>query len=255
MKERMNRISAFAERCFLELVRDPLAYVFALGFPLVMLAAMTVLNESIPPEAGMNLFRIDNLAPAVYVFGLTFLMLFAAILVSGDRAEAFLVRLYISPMRRADFLLGYALPVVLLAVLQGIITLSAALGVAFLTDVPLTPAGLLAVIPVSLPAILLFIGFGLLFGALFNPKAAPPLSSVMISAASFLGGIWMDLDTFPADGVFAAVCNVLPFRHAVDAARLAMAADFTGIGGHLAVVLAWTAAVWLAAVPAFRNRL
>jgi len=83
MKERIFRISAFAERCFLELVRDPLAYVFALGFPLVMLAVMTVLNESIPPEAGMNVFRIDCLAPAVYIFGLTFLMLFAAILTTG----------------------------------------------------------------------------------------------------------------------------------------------------------------------------
>ena len=255
MKERIFRISAFAERCFLELVRDPLAYVFALGFPLVMLAVMTVLNESIPPEAGMNVFRIDRLAPAVYMFGLTFLMLFAAILVSGDRAEAFLVRLYISPMRRTDFLTGYAVPIVLLAVLQGIITLVSAAGIAALTDVSLTLTGVLAVIPVSVPSILLFIGFGLLFGALFHPKAAPPLSSVVISAASFLGGMWMDLDSFPQDGVFAVVCNVLPFRHAVDAARLAMAADFTDIGGHLAVVLVWTAAVWTAAALAFRKQM
>ncbi|MBQ9716748.1 MAG: ABC transporter permease, partial [Clostridia bacterium] len=94
MKERMYRISAFAERVMLELVRDPLSYVFALGFPLVMLIVMTLLNESIPPEAGMTVFRIDSLAPAVYVFGLSFLMLFTALLVSKDRAEAFLVRLY-----------------------------------------------------------------------------------------------------------------------------------------------------------------
>ncbi len=255
MNNRIYRISAFAKRSFLELVRDPLAYVFAVGFPLVMMAAMTVLNESIPPEAGMTLFRIDRLAPAVYVFGLTFLMLFAAILVSGDRAEAFLVRLYISPMQRVDFLLGYAAPVGFLAVIQGILTLTAAVLIALFTDISLTPSGLLAVIPVSVPAILLFIGFGLLFGAMLNPKAAPPLSSVVISAASFLGGMWMDLDSMPQDGVFAALCNVLPFRHAVDTARLAMAADFTGIGGHLAVVCAWTAVVWLAAVLAFRKRL
>ena len=255
MKNRLYRISAFAGRCFLELVRDPLAYIFAVGFPLVMLAAMTVLNESIPPEAGMTVFRIDRLAPAVYVFGLTFLMLFAAILVSGDRAEAFLVRLYISPMQRADFLLGYAVPIVLLAVLQGILTLAAAAGIALLTDVSLSPVGLLAVIPVSFPAILLFIGFGLLFGTLLSAKTAPPMSSIVISAATILGGVWMDLNSMPQDGVFAALCNVLPFRHAVDAARLAMAADFSGIGGPLAIVCAWTAAVWLAAVPAFRKRL
>ena len=255
MNNRMYRITAFAGRCFLELVRDPLAYVFAVGFPLVMLAAMTVLNESIPPEAGMTIFRIDRLAPAVYVFGLSFLMLFTAILVSGDRSEAFLVRLYISPMQRADFLAGYALPVVLLAVLQGILTMAVSVMIALFTDVPLSLAGLFAVIPVSVPAILLFIGFGLLFGALFNPKSAPPLCSVVISLASFLGGMWMELDSMPPDGVFAAVCNVLPFRHAVDAARLAMAGDFAEIGGHPAVVCVWAAAVWFAAGLAFRKRL
>ncbi len=255
MNNRIIRISAFAERCFLELVRDPLAYVFALGFPLVMLIAMTVLNESIPPEAGMTLFRIDRLAPAVYVFGLTFLMLFTAILVSGDRAEAFLVRLYISPMQRVDFLAGYAAPIVLLAVFQGIITLMAAVVIALLTDAPLSPLGLAAVIPVSVPAILLFIGFGLLFGTLLSAKTAPPMSSIVISAASILGGVWMDLASMPQDGVFAVLCNILPFRHTVDAARLAMAADFTGISGHLAVVCAWTAVVWLTAGLAFRKRL
>lgn len=255
MKNRMYRISAFAGRCFLELVRDPLAYVFAVGFPLVMLAAMTVLNASIPPETGMTVFRIDRLAPAVYVFGLTFLMLFTAILVSGDRSEAFLVRLYISPMERADFLAGYAAPGGLLAVIQGILLLAVSVIIALFTDISLTVPGLLAVIPVSVPAILLFIGFGLLFGALFNPKAAPPLSSVVISLASFLGGMWMDLDSMPQDGVFAVICNVLPFRHAVDAARLAISGEFSGISGCMAVVCVWAAAVWLAAGLAFRKRL
>ncbi len=255
MNNRMYRITAFAGRCFLELVRDPLAYVFAVGFPLVMLIVMTVLNGSIPPEAGMTIFRIDRLAPAVYMFGLTFLMLFAAILVSGDRSEAFLIRLYISPMKRADFLAGYALPVVLLAGIQGILLLAVSVIIARFAGISLSAAGLLAVIPVSVPAILLFIGFGLLFGALFHPKAAPPLCSVVISLTSFLGGMWMDLDSMPPDGVFAAVCNVLPFRHAVDAARLAMAGDFSEIGGGMAVVGIWAAVVWLAAVPAFRKRL
>ena len=158
MKERMYRISAFAERVMLELVRDPLSYVFALGFPLVMLIVMTLLSESIPPEAEMTVFRIDNLAPAVYVFGLSFLMLFTALLVSKDRTEAFLVRLYISPMSRTDFLLGYTVPVLILAVLQGIITMGTAAVIAVFTDVPLSPAGMSAVLAVTVPAALLFTG-------------------------------------------------------------------------------------------------
>ena len=252
MKERIFRIAAFAKRCMLELVRDPLSYVFSLGFPLVMLIVMTLVNRSIPAEAEMTIFRADNLAPAVYVFGLSFLMLFTALLVSKDRAEAFLVRLYISPMQRADFLMGYTLPVVGLAFAQGFITMAAAFVVGMFTDVLLNPWGLLLVLPVSVPAVLLFVGFGFLFGALFSDKAAPPLSSAVISVSSFLGGMWMDLGHM--DGVLVKICNALPFWHAVRAGRMALALDFDGIGVHLAVVLAWAAVIYAAAILCFRKK-
>lgn len=253
MNERLSRIAAFAHRCMLELVRDPLSYIFALGFPLVMLTVMTILNASIPPEADMTTFRIDQLGPAVYVFGLSFIMLFTALLISKDRAEAFLIRLYISPMRRMDFLLGYTLPTVGLALAQGIITMAAARIIAGFTDVSLNPIGALLTLAVSVPAIVLFIGFGLLFGALFNDKAAPPLSSVVISVSSFLGGMWMDLDNM--SGAIVKICNALPFWHAVKAGRMALAMDFDGIFGHLAVVASWAAAVYILAVLAFRKKI
>lgn len=252
MRERIFRISAFAKRCMLELVRDPLSYVFALGFPLVMLIVMTVVNDSIPPEAGMTVFRIDNLAPAVYVFGLSFLMLFTALLVSKDRAEAFLVRLYISPMRRADFLFGYTLPVLGLAVMQGIITMVCAFIIGAVTDVPLNPGGLLLVLVVSVPAMLLFVGLGLLFGVLFSDKAAPPLSSVVISLSSFLGGMWMDLEHM--SGTLVKICDTLPFRHAVQAGRMALAMDFDGIAEPLAVVSVWVVVIYMLAVLSFRKK-
>lgn len=252
MKDRIYRISAFAKRCMLELLRDPLSYVFALGFPLVMLIVMTILNDAIPPEAGMTVFSIDRLAPAVYVFGLSFIMLFTALLVSKDRAEAFLVRLYVSPMRRADFLSGYTVPTLVLAVLQGIITMTAALVIASFTGASLKVTGALLVLAASVPAMVLFIGFGLLFGSLFSDKAAPPLSSVVISVSSFLGGMWMDLDHM--SGAIVTICDVLPFWHAVRAGRMALAMEFDGIGVHLAVVSVWAAAVYVLAVLAFRKK-
>ncbi len=248
-----KRIFAFAHRCFLELIRDPLSYVFALGFPLVMLIIMTVLNRSIPPEAGMTVFRIDRLAPAVYVFGLSFLMLFTALLVSKDRAQAFLVRLYISPMRRTDFLLGYTLPVLALAVVQGLLTMAVAVVIGGVTDTPLDLRGILLSVLVSLPAAVLFVGFGLLFGALFNDKSAPPLSSVVISVSSFLGGMWMDVDTM--SGAIVDVCNALPFLHAVKAGRMALAMELEGMAGQLAAVGIWAAVVYGLAVLAFRRKL
>ena len=114
------KIKAFASRNAKEILRDPLSYIFCLGFPVVMLVIMTIVNESIPPEAGMDIFNIDKLSPGVTVFGLTFVMLFTTILISKDRSTAFLARLCGAPMKSWEFLAGYILPVFVIALLQGV---------------------------------------------------------------------------------------------------------------------------------------
>ena len=77
------KTKVFAVRNAREILRDPLSYVFALGFPVVMLVIMTIVNGSIPAEAGMKIFSLQNLAPAVVIFGYAFVMLFSAILSSN----------------------------------------------------------------------------------------------------------------------------------------------------------------------------
>ena len=106
----MKRVLVFSVRNFRELIRDPLSYIFCLGFPLVMLIIMTVVNKSIPPEAGMTIFNIENLSCGIAMFGLSFVMLFTTLSVSKDRSGAFLTRLYASPMKSMDFIAGYMLP-------------------------------------------------------------------------------------------------------------------------------------------------
>lgn len=241
----MSRCIAFAGRNLKELLRDPLSYIFCLGFPLVMLVVMTVVNESIPPEAGMTIFRIDRLGPAIVVFGLTFVMLFTCLSVSKDRAGSFLVRLYASPMRSADFIMGYILPVFALAVAQAVITMLCSAVIALMTDIEISILGALAVTPTLIPLSIFFIATGLLFGTLFSDKAAPGLCSIIISLSAFLGGIWFDVESI--DGVMADICNALPFFHGTKAARAAFALDFGGeywldIGITAAYALVMTAA-------------
>ena len=65
----MHKISAFGQRNVKEILRDPLSYIFCVGFPLVMLVIMTLVDRSIPREAGMTIFRIDNLAGAIAACG------------------------------------------------------------------------------------------------------------------------------------------------------------------------------------------
>ncbi|MBQ2230623.1 MAG: ABC transporter permease, partial [Oscillospiraceae bacterium] len=148
----MKRAWAFAERNVKEVLRDPLSYIFCIGFPLVILVIMTLVNQSIPKEAGMTIFRIDRLSGGVAVFGQTFVMLFAALCVSGDRSGSFLVRMYATPMKSRDFVLGYIIPMLLISVIQCALTMIASFIISLITGVELSITGLLLAIVVSLPS-------------------------------------------------------------------------------------------------------
>lgn len=235
----MNRILAFSARNLKELLRDPLSYIFCLGFPLVMLAAMTLINESIPPQANMTLFEIDKLSGGIAVFALSFIMLFSCLSIAKDASGSFLTRLYASPMTSADFIFGYTLPMLALAAAQILITLSAGFIVSLFKSQSLDLIGIALCAVSLLPCAFMFISMGLLFGCVFSYKSAPALCSVVLSLSSFLGGIWFDADA--AGGVLLKICKALPFYHAVKAAHLLVLRQSSGLFGHILVVCIYAA--------------
>ena len=250
-----GRILAFSARNRREILRDPLSYIFCLAFPLVMLAVMSLVNASIPPQAGVTVFRIESLCPGVAVFGQTFVMLFTALTVSTDRSGSFLVRLYTTPMKPGDFIAGYTLPSLAIAMGQTLLVCAASLLVSLITGEALSPLGLLASLPTLLPSAVMFIGLGLLAGTLFGVKSAPGICSVVISLGSFLGGIWFDAES--AGGVMLTVCKCLPFYYCTRCARSAVRLDF-GLNGWLLpllIVTACAAAAMLLASLVFRARM
>ncbi|MBQ4354561.1 MAG: ABC transporter permease [Clostridia bacterium] len=248
----MKRIFAFANRVFLELIRDPLSYLFALGFPLVMLGIMTIVNASIPEEAGMTLFEPVSLVPGISVFGLTFLTLFTALLLASDRENGFLMRVTVSPMRTWEFLAGYLLPVLLLAALQGVITYAAGWILSAVQGEALPLHGIFAAMLVCLPSAVFFIALGFLFGCLLGVKSAPGVASVIISAASMLGGIWMDVDAL--GGVWLSICRILPFYHAVRAARAAVSLTAEGLLFSVIITAFWAGGICFLSVMVFKKK-
>lgn len=160
----------FAKRTIKEILREPLSYIFCLGFPLLMLLLMSVLNESLPKEAGMPLFALENLAPGTVYFGLTFIMIFSAIQIAGDRSTSLMVRLHASPMRAVDFIEGYTIPLFILGILQVCVTYAAAIILGIILKMPLKPAAVAGSMLRILPSILLFASLGLLIGSIFSEK-------------------------------------------------------------------------------------
>ena len=241
----MNARNAFAIRNTKEILRDPLTLAFGLGFPVVLLLLLTAIQRNIP----VSLFELDRLTPGIAVFGLSFISLFSAMLISKDRTTSFLMRLFASPMRAADYILGYTLPLLPMALLQ----IALCYGTAMLLGLKFTPNILLAIV-VALPAALLFIGIGLLCGSVFTDKQVGGICGALLTNVSaWLSGTWFDLNL--VGGAFQAISYALPFARAVEAGRAAMAGDYGAILPHLWWVLAYALVVLAFAVLAFRRKM
>ena len=207
------RMIAFARRNTREILRDPLSLGFGLGFPMILLALMTLIQRNVPVE----IFEMESLLPGICAFGESFFALFSAQLISKDRSSALMMRLRNSPLRARDFILGYALPLLPMALLQ------AALCVAFALVLGLKPGwGILRMLGSLLPCALVFIALGLICGSLLSERQVGGICGALLTNLSaWLSGAWFDLKLI--GGGFEAFAYALPFANAVDAARGALA--------------------------------
>ena len=239
------RVLAFSKRNDLEILRDPLNLFFGVGFPIVLLLLLTVIQRNIP----VALFEIEHLAPGIVVFGLSFMTLFSATLIAKDRGSSFLQRLYTTPLTAGDFILGYLLPILPICIAQSVICYGAAvlLGLAVTTDI------LLAVL-FTLPAALLFVSLGLLCGSIFTDKQVGGICGALLTnLTAWLSGIWFDLGL--VGGAFQKIANLLPFVHAVEMERAVLRGDHAGVFPHIWWVMGYAAAVTAIAVFAFLRQM
>ena len=199
----------FAKRCFKEIIRDPLNIIFGLGFPIVLLLLLSAIQKNIPVE----LFEIESLAPGIVVFGLSFFTLFSATLIAKDRESSFLKRLYTMPMKSYNFILGYMLPLIPLAIIQSSITYL----VAMFLGLPFSLNVIFAIL-LNIPMAIFYIALGLLCGSIFNVKQVGGICGALLTNLSaWLSGIWFDLEL--VGGTFNKIASFLPFVHAVELER------------------------------------
>ncbi|MBO7449477.1 MAG: ABC transporter permease [Clostridiales bacterium] len=220
----MKKTIVFAKRNLIEVARDPLSWIFCAAFPIVMLIIMTIVNSTIPKEAGQTLFRLDNLSGGIAIFGQMFVMLFTALAVAKDRGGAFLTRLYSSPMKSRNFVFGYLLPMIGVAFVQVLLSFASSVIISKIVDTDISIGGLLLTAVVVMPSALMFSAIGLLFGTIFNDKAAPGLCSIIISVGAMLGGIWFDIEG--AGGIMFKIGRCLPFFYSTKLARASITLDF-----------------------------
>jgi ABC-2 type transport system permease protein len=238
------RSAELVKRNAKEVERDPLN----LGMTLVLPPALLVVLDALGGEDATFLTP-TMLAPGIALFGFVMLMFSSALILARDRETALLSRLLTAPLRSSDFVGGYSMPYLAVAVVQSLVVF---VGAALLGA---ENAGnpVLVVLVLLLMAIF-YVGLGMAFGSLLGVTALSGAYTVILLLTIF-GGAWFDLEEI--GGPFETVGNLLPFKHALDAMRAVMVDGdgLSSIGTDLVWVAGYTAAAVALAIVMFRRKM
>ena len=239
------RMFSYSLRTAREILRDPLNLGFGLGFPLVLLFLLSAIQANIP----VSLFELEMLTPGLTVFGLAFMTLFSAALIAKDRSSSLLQRLYTTPLRPSDYILGYMLPVLPISAAQCLLCYLAAACLGLKLTINVLWALLLLI-----PAEIFFIALGLLCGSVLTDKQVGGICGALLTnLTAWLSGVWFDLNL--VGGAFKAIAYALPFVHAVEMERAVLAGNYSDIWTHLLWVLGYGIVALVAAVLLFLRQM
>ena len=213
----------FMKRNLKEMTRDPLIYIFCAGFPIFMVLMFQIILK----YTGENtpIFEVKSLIPGIMMFSYSMLMLIAALLISKDKTSSFLKRLYTSPMKSHNYIIGYFVPFMIVGLVQSIICIILGYIFGATSGSGFVPFGeSLLLILEMLPMMFINIFIGMILATLLNEKSAPAVTSIFISLSGIIGGAWMPLETM---GDFEKVAECLPFYPSVYLGRIITNATHT----------------------------
>lgn len=239
------RMITFAKRCTKEILRDPINLGFGLGFPLVLLLLLSAIQANIP----VKLFEIDTLTPGITVFGLSFMTLFSATLIAKDRETALLQRLYTTPLTGFDFIMGYMLPLLPIALGQT--------GICYLFAIPLgltVNVNIIYAVIGMIPMAVFNISLGLLCGSIFGVKQVGGICGALLTNLSaWFSGVWFDLKL--VGGLFKKIADALPFVHAVEMEKALFNGRFELAAAHILPILLYSLPISAVAVFCFLRQM
>lgn len=232
----MKQLIALTKRNLLEILRDPLAAVFCIAFPVVMLTFMQAIFsgfEFVPEN-----FQIENYSMGICVFGYAFAGMFLAMNVAADKSNSFLKRILISPVKKTVYLLSFLLSGLLVVVCQTLLFFT----IALLFKLPFDGRLPLAVLYL-LPSALFYLSLGILVGELCkNEKQTGPINSIVVSLTGVLGGTFMPLSVF--SGGMKTFVELLPFCHSVQIAAELYTVGAGCIIPHIFYLLGYIVVIW-----------
>ena len=192
---------------------------------------------------------IDFMAPGIIIFGLLILVPTSARIMVRDKERGFLSRLLTTPTSPVDFILGYSLCLVLVAIAQIIIFMLVSWGL-----------GMNVVGSLGLAFLIFFltglcsIGIGMVVASLSKSEnQAEPLCWLISMPLAMLSGCWFSIEMMPS--YLRSVAYVFPYAHSIDASRgvLIRGVGLEAVGNDMLFLIGWAVAIFFIGIILFRR--
>jgi ABC-2 type transport system permease protein len=209
----LSAIAAIAHRDFVKLLRDRLRLFSELAFPLILIILLgPALQAGFGAPGGLDLTTFvftGVLAQTIWqsaALGLISLI--------ADREEDFSQEIFVSPVSRYSIVAGKIIGESLVALPTGL----GIIVVGLIIGVPLSPAVLIALIPVSLAIAVYGGAFGLLIlSSISSQRTASQIFPFVMLPQFFLAGVFNPIHDLPTP--LAVLSALSPMRYAVELTR------------------------------------
>jgi len=191
----------------------------------------------------------DFMGPGIIVFGILILIPTSARIMVRDKEKGFLSRLLTTPTRPVDFISGYSLCLVAIAIAQIIIFMvgSWLLGMAIIGSLWL--------------AFLIFfltglcsIGIGMVVASLSKSEnQAEPLCWLFSMPLAMLSGCWFSIEMLPT--YLRTVAYAFPYAHTIESARavLIRGVGLEVISSDVLFLIGWAVVIFAIGIILFRR--
>jgi ABC-2 type transport system permease protein len=210
----------------------------------------------VPPPLNVELkgteSKIKNPAvnfyfPGIAVYGLMILISTAAGIIAGDRERGFLIRLFTTPAKPWDFILGYSLPFIPVLIFSTLIYLGVGMALG-LTVVGNLGHAFLIFFLIGLCSV----GIGMIVGSLVKSESQTGISWIFIVPVAMISGAWFTVDRMPS--AIRSIAGALPFIHAIDASRAVLnGSPFSAIVLDIYWLVGWTVVLFATGIMLFRR--
>ena len=208
---------------------------------------ITIESEPIHISYEKNLVNFFN--PGIVIFGLMVLIPTAGGMITHDKERGFMERILTTPVSSSQILMGYSLPLFIVALIQ--IGIYMAVGFALGMNVY---GSISLLFGVYLLTALWCIGIGMIISAWAKREdQAEPFSWIFMIPIAMISGLW-----FPTEEMHPLVKSIahgFPSKYSIDAARALVlkGSDFSAVSSSIYILIGITVLLFLIGIFLFKK--